>query len=187
MDKILIINSNNDQSIINSFIQNILIEGLEINSQYISNLLISESVISNNDFKKKIITSIRQSKLIIEITSSNCKDNNIFFLEGVVSTINKKDNRYCMCINMQQDNDEFEDSLEKQLDLLRDVVISKFEIDANKLKTDKWTMKKRCFIKDVNKIRKDVFKRGIKGIVKSIILKGMSCCISIIVKMLYKS
>lgn len=151
MKKIFVISSTEDEVIVRSFIENILIGAFGIRDNDI--LMISKSDVKFDDsWKDNAVKKIKCSDLILAFKSKNYKEN---FAEGVARATGKNIIPFRIPDSEIMEEygyikkDKFEYIVEERLDLLRDKIIAEAQIDANALRTDRWTLKKKEFIKDI--------------------------------------
>lgn len=156
--KVFLSHSSLDGQVVNSFSENILEGALNIQVDNIFNTSgIGTEINPGEDWRKTIIDNLKDAEIVILFISENYKKSEICLNEMGAAWIEEK----CVLpviippitfedagvFNIRQMVDI---TCTEGLDRLKDMIVGKMNIDANNLKSDRWTIKKKRFLTDLN-------------------------------------
>lgn len=161
--KIFISHSTKDKEIVNSFMENILVGALGIDINNIFNTSgCGTGIELGKEWRQAIKEELEAAELVIEFDSLAYKSSEVCQNElGAAIFMKKKiipviipplnfDNAGILTGAKQAEKINSLDGLDK----IKDSIVNSLEIDANNLKTERWNLKKKYFLEEVNLLLK---------------------------------
>lgn len=159
--KIFISHSSKDKEIVNSFVENILIGALEISSSDIFNTSgYGTGIEPGLDWRQAIKENLEVADIVIQFDSVNYIESSIcqseigaaefmgkVIIPIIIPPLTFSDSGVLTCIKQIEIIDSSDG-----LDNIKDSIVKIMNLDANKLKTQRWNRKKREFLNDISSI-----------------------------------
>lgn len=169
MKKVFISHASDDEPIIKSLIDDLLVGALSVKvSEIFCTTTDGMKIESGEDWRDSIKEALQKSKVTLLIVTPNYKESEVSICEmGAAWVASEKvipfivDPITYSSVGIIQQPKQIEKLLDqKSLDRLRDVIQERLEIDPKEIKSDRWTAKKIEFIqKAKNHISENPFRR----------------------------